>query len=656
MLNKIISKLDRKFKINNIVIISSLILLYAFVVVRTAWVNDDAYITFRTVDNFVNGRGLTWNVDERVQAYTNPLMMFAMSILYLFTKEVYYTSIVFSLTISLITILILSFGISKKPSLAVLGITILIFSKSFIDYSTSGLENPLTHLILAIFFLIYFKNHSFNLKRCLIIIVLVSLAMLNRMDVILLLFPSLIYILLSTVKDIKSHNLFAFKKLFIISMIGFSPVIMWELFSLYYYGFLFPNTAYAKLNTGIESIDYIKQGIYYVLYTIDNDPITPFFITLGIILSILSRERKQLPVILGIVLYILYVIKVGGDFMSGRFFSAPIFMSIILITRSNLFSKKSSLMLVLVIFIVGVNIPYTPILSNSTFDHLSAHMGVSDERGGYYKFTGLMAGDRYTEMPKHDWAREGRQYSQLSLNKEKVKVLGGIGMQGFYSGPNLHIVDYLALSDPLLARLPAQYKVNWFPGHFARTIPEGYLDSILEKKNKIKDKRIAEFYEKIKIITQGDLNDLNRWKEILKMNLGKYDYLIDEEYKFAHMKIITIWDLNKAVSNGASFKDERSVTFDWNGVRVDLGEKRYSKEVDIYLDSKNEYKVIYFDGNTKLAEQTLVKPSNYNRDLYIHSVHIPKKAIERGYNYILLVPVEGNGQYGVGRIAFHDTK
>ncbi|CEH30651.1 hypothetical protein AM501_25125 [Aneurinibacillus migulanus] len=656
MLNKIISKLDRKFKINNIVIISSLILLYAFVVVRTAWVNDDAYITFRTVDNFVNGRGLTWNVDERVQAYTNPLMMFAMSILYLFTKEVYYTSIVFSLTISLITILILSFGISKKPSLAVLGITILIFSKSFIDYSTSGLENPLTHLILAIFFLIYFKNHSFNLKRCLIIIVLVSLAMLNRMDVILLLFPSLIYILLSTVKDIKSHNLFAFKKLFIISMIGFSPVIMWELFSLYYYGFLFPNTAYAKLNTGIESIDYIKQGIYYVLYTIDNDPITPFFITLGIILSILSRERKQLPVILGIVLYILYVIKVGGDFMSGRFFSAPIFMSIILITRSNLFSKKSSLMLVLVIFIVGVNIPYTPILSNSTFDHLSAHMGVSDERGGYYKFTGLMAGDRYTEMPKHDWAREGRQYSQLSLNKEKVKVLGGIGMQGFYSGPNLHIVDYLALSDPLLARLPAQYKVNWFPGHFARTIPEGYLDSILEKKNKIKDKRIAEFYEKIKIITQGDLNDLNRWKEILKMNLGKYDYLIDEEYKFAHMKIITIWDLNKAVSNGASFKDERSVTFDWNGVRVDLGEKRYSKEVDIYLDSKNEYKVIYFDGNTKLAEQTLVKPSNYNRDLYIHSVHIPEKAIERGYNYILLVPVEGNGQYGVGRIAFHDTK
>lgn len=656
MLNKIISKLDRKFKINNIVIISSLILLYAFVVVRTAWVNDDAYITFRTVDNFVNGRGLTWNVDERVQAYTNPLMMFAMSILYLFTKEVYYTSIVFSLTISLITILILSFGISKKPSLAVLGITILIFSKSFIDYSTSGLENPLTHLILAIFFLIYFKNHSFNLKRYLIIIVLVSLAMLNRMDVILLLFPSLIYILLSTVKDIKSHNLFAFKKLFIISMIGFSPVIMWELFSLYYYGFLFPNTAYAKLNTGIESIDYIKQGIYYVLYTIDNDPITPFFITLGIILSILSRERKQLPVILGIVLYILYVIKVGGDFMSGRFFSAPIFMSIILITRSNLFSKKSSLMLVLVIFIVGVNIPYTPILSNSTFDHLSAHMGVSDERGGYYKFTGLMAGDRYTEMPKHDWAREGRQYSQLSLNKEKVKVLGGIGMQGFYSGPNLHIVDYLALSDPLLARLPAQYKVNWFPGHFARTIPEGYLDSILEKKNKIKDKRIAEFYEKIKIITQGDLNDLNRWKEILKMNLGKYDYLIDEEYKFAHMKIITIWDLNKAVSNGASFKDERSVTFDWNGVRVDLGEKRYSKEVDIYLDSKNEYKVIYFDGNTKLAEQTLVKPSNYNRDLYIHSVHIPEKAIERGYNYILLVPVEGNGQYGVGRIAFHDTK
>jgi arabinofuranosyltransferase len=50
-----------------------LLALFAVVLCRTAWVGDDAYITFRTVDNLVHGYGARWNVDERVQAYTHPL-------------------------------------------------------------------------------------------------------------------------------------------------------------------------------------------------------------------------------------------------------------------------------------------------------------------------------------------------------------------------------------------------------------------------------------------------------------------------------------------------------------------------------------------------------------------------------------------------------
>ena len=47
--------------------------------VRTAWLSDDAYITFRTVDNALNGYGLRWNVADRVQSYTHPLWMFVMT-------------------------------------------------------------------------------------------------------------------------------------------------------------------------------------------------------------------------------------------------------------------------------------------------------------------------------------------------------------------------------------------------------------------------------------------------------------------------------------------------------------------------------------------------------------------------------------------------
>ena len=39
------------------------------------WLCDDAYISLRTVDNWVAGRGLRWNAFERVQSFTHPLWL-----------------------------------------------------------------------------------------------------------------------------------------------------------------------------------------------------------------------------------------------------------------------------------------------------------------------------------------------------------------------------------------------------------------------------------------------------------------------------------------------------------------------------------------------------------------------------------------------------
>ncbi len=49
-------------------------LLLGLVAAR-AWVCDDAYISFRTLENLLDGYGLRWNVDERVQVYTHPLWL-----------------------------------------------------------------------------------------------------------------------------------------------------------------------------------------------------------------------------------------------------------------------------------------------------------------------------------------------------------------------------------------------------------------------------------------------------------------------------------------------------------------------------------------------------------------------------------------------------
>lgn len=107
--------------------------VYAAVLIRTAWVCDDAYITLRTVDNFVNGFGLTWNSAERVQAFTHPLWLLILTAGYALTRESYLTTTVLSILVSLLAFTLVGGRIAREWWGSLIGMSILLFSKSFID-------------------------------------------------------------------------------------------------------------------------------------------------------------------------------------------------------------------------------------------------------------------------------------------------------------------------------------------------------------------------------------------------------------------------------------------------------------------------------------------------------------------------------------------
>lgn len=88
------------------------LLVFAVIASKCARVTDDAYITFRTVDNFIHSYGLTWNTAERVQVYTHPLFDVPGLGRLFFTHEIFYTSIFLSLVVSLITLLLFAFRIA----------------------------------------------------------------------------------------------------------------------------------------------------------------------------------------------------------------------------------------------------------------------------------------------------------------------------------------------------------------------------------------------------------------------------------------------------------------------------------------------------------------------------------------------------------------
>lgn len=96
-------------------------------------------------------------------------------------------------------------------------------------------------------------------------------------------------------------------------------------------------------------------------------------------------------------------------------------------------------------------------------------------------------------------------------------------------------MDVAALCDPLLARFPSIKP--WRIGHFLRKIPQGYAETLTGKINLIQDASLAKYYNKLSLITRGDLWSTDRYEAIWKMNTGQYNYLLK--------KYITLNKLNR---------------------------------------------------------------------------------------------------------------
>jgi len=594
-------------------------LLGAFVVVllRNAWVGDDAYITFKTIANFVYGYGLRYNVVERVQTYTHPLWLFLLSASYYFTREPYYTTLFVSMTLSTIAVGLVAFKLAKDKGLAILAVMLLMFSKAFMDYSTSGLENPLTHFILAIYLLIFFKV-QLSEKKLLQLSFIAALGTLNRMDTLLLYLPVLIY----TMWQIRKP------KVFYLVLLGFIPFIFWECFSLFYYGFPFPNTAYAKLNVGIPRLELIRQGLFYLWDSLKKDPLTLAMIVIAGIVSFFKENRSFRPVVAGIILYVVYVIYIGGDFMSGRFLAAPFFLAVILIARLRL-SLLGMILFLLFSIILGLSFPLSPVLSGANYgshsDYLSImeNKGVVDERGWYNHVLGYLNAQKSWKLAATN------KWKEIAAGKEKLTpglfLATSIGYSGYYLGPGPWVEDFIGLVSPFLVRLPYLPITNWRIGHFERHFPAGYYETLLLQKNKIKNKNLALYYDKLALVTRGKLISLARMKEILRFNLGQNNYLLEQPY------LANAWwqDGNK----GQLF----SVI---SLMPIDFGCLSHAKTMQVTLADNYSYVIFYLRDNNFIATQNVKSGVDYQRGTTSSLVEVPPFVWQKGYDSITIVVIK----------------
>ncbi len=627
------------------------IALFAYAMYISAWISDDALISLTQIVNLHHGDGLVFNFAQRVQAFTHPLWFLLLSVLTYITGDYYYTIIYISIVLSLLAIFTIIYYASKRNSLnaVVLGLLLLLFSKAFIDYSSSGLENPLTYFLFAITLYILFSYNNFSDRQLKLLYILFAMIFLNRMDYILIIFPVVITLWIRY----KKSNI---KPVIVSSMI----VIAWMLFSLFYFGHFLPNTFYAKLESGYPVGEFIKRGLQYYQVQYHHDLITLLIIAVGVVLGVFQGGFRR-ALALGLIIYLLYIVKIGGDFMMGRFFAVPAFIATFLIV-DFLLDKKNIFWLYLILLPVVYisSSASSPLMVDKNYSDKNAYMGVADERGFYFSKYGLISPQR--EWPKITTLKHKRP--------TKVKsICGGLGAYALSHRDDIFYIDICALTDPLLSQLPAIQKKDWRIGHEMRKIPTDYIYAVVHSNTSLYDKELNSLYHDIKNITEGNLWQFKRLYSIYNINTKNY-FIKKEKYsnpninipiysksllaklypKYISMKpthMVNIDKISKIHRDGMKWDGAGAVKFGSKGISILFDKSTALKHLSIGFDNNDKYLVILLH-KSKIVDIFLL-PATYGIGIQNRSMTLEQKS---NIDKINIFPLEGDGYYSIGWISY----
>jgi arabinofuranosyltransferase len=504
------------------------LMIYLLVFFKNAWVGDDAFILFRSLDQLLDGHGPRWNPHERVQVFTCPLWYWLLAAMGSVYRNHYLNSILLSAFCNGLLLWNLH-KIFANSRIWLLAILMLVFSQAYFDFTSSGLENPLAYCLIG--FIARFSLNREQIpedKALLLTAIACGLLLVTRHDLLLFVLPLL------------AHRFWPRQQqnLALPLMALLLPLACWTLFSLIYYGFPFPNTAYAKLGNTVPHALLLQRGITYFTTSILRDFISVAVLPVGVLAGLfMPLQNKTLRLLaLGIALHLFYVLWIGGDFMRGRFFGWDYLLCVIVllypladVTYNGWFNRTNittafaataaaiSLMLWEPPVVTPLHWGAEPFKMGDSAD------GVTQERHFFYWFTAFWKSlpSATPLLRNHGWCQDG-----LEQRRQNIPVAASrtVGMHGFCLGTDKVLVDMLGITDPLLARMPHNpSQKNWRPGHFLRLLPAGYCASIRYGDNRITDQAIAAYYDKIRMLTQSTpLLSPERLAAIWQMNTGAY--------------------------------------------------------------------------------------------------------------------------------------
>jgi len=402
-------------------------------------VTDDAYISYRYLDNWLAGHGLVFNSGERVEGYTNLLWI----ILIAPWRAVGLSPEIVSLALSLLAAGALFVGIyvlaARLARHAGAGIAAVVLAASFpslAHYVSAGLETILFTALITL----AFARISVTEKPDLWVAALLGAAVMTRPEGMMVgVIVYGIYCLLRS-SAFSDRQVWGSASLFLMFPIALTCWRLW------YYGDPLPNTFYAKA-TG-SGLELLGNGLAYLSRFVVGQYgwlLLVFAMLVFLPPALRKLHNKTLACTLGLVLlaHFLYVIKVGGDYLPMARFILHVFPLLVALSVLGLWfvcRARAGVVLALAFSIA--------IAQNVAFYQSSDYRVVEEIRFLNAEWKSLA-----------NWLK-----SNYPANT--VIAINAAGAVPYLTG--FKAIDMLGLNDKHIARAKASFRVTAgpVPGHF----------------------------------------------------------------------------------------------------------------------------------------------------------------------------------------------
>lgn len=460
------------------------------------WNSDDAFINFRVVDHLLHGQGPVFNFGERVEAYTSALWVgvLAAGSAVLGIERLPWVAVVGGLALTVgglaaATWAAVRLHADRGGSMVPLGALAFAVLPPAWDFATSGLETGLGFAWLGATFAVLVAGE----RRAGLLDVaafLAGLGVLVRPDfaVFTVAFVVVVVALSPRPAARAAPRALAF---------ALPAPLLYELFRAGYFAALVPNTALAK-----EAGDSRwGQGWDYAWDTLGTYWL---WLPLAALLGWLAFRLRARALVWAALpaagaLHLLYVMRVGGDFMHGRMLLPGLFAMLLPVAAVPVRRRAADLLLAAAVIAWAVVCAAT---LRTDYDETPAiaASGVADERAVYASMAGHEHPVTLDDYSGHGWAQAGAAVHQRAAAGHRVVTFGGpnldppppdttlaggttpavlvapaanVGLFGYAAGRDVHVVDRHGLADPVAARL--RLDIRGRPGHEKHMPPSWVL-------------------------------------------------------------------------------------------------------------------------------------------------------------------------------------